>query len=646
MINMNWLQSLIKLPRIYKDSLMALCDIGILLFSVWLSGVLANGNYGLPDYRYDDYISGFVLLVFAQIIFALSGMYQSTVRYMGYLAMLSIVRATIVFSFVLLFLRLLIDNFETNISLIQFEYREIVIFWFLITFFLVASRQTARWAFNQVGYSAKTQDYLIYGAGSAGRQATAAIAGSKDSRIIGFVDDNKKLWGRYINNYPVLGGLEKIESLVKENINVTVLLAIPSLSDSRRFEILDYLEEKSISARTLPPLRDLVLGVAEIGQIESVRIEDLLARPPVSMDFKKTKLQIADKVVIVSGAGGSIGSELCRKLIDAKPKNLLLLDHSEFNLYSIHSELLEKVEKSKIDVRVIPILGSILDCNLLDRIFNQYSINIVYHAAAYKHVPLVEDNILVGLENNVIGTYNLVKVSKKKNVTKFINVSTDKAVRPTNVMGATKRLAELIIQGMAQAVQDFHCSERHNFIYTMVRFGNVLGSSGSVVPLFRRQILEKGYVTVTHKEVTRYFMTASEAAQLVIEAGLISQGGEVFVLDMGDPIKIDDLARRMIRLSGYNVKDPNNSENISDSGKSIEIRYTGLRPGEKLYEELCLGDSLEMTSNPKVFQANEEFLAWEQIELMILKIEEAISKNDYSLARSILNEYVADYLPR
>ena len=631
----------IAMPRAYKDAVMIVHDSMLLVFSVCLSSLLTYGHYGLAPPK--NIFGMLIAFVMAMSVFVGLGLYRSSVRYMGYKAMLSILQATVMLAVILSCTGYVMESLSMGMLWVGLELREIVVFWFIITFLLMGSRQAARWLLNSVGRSGEFRSYLVYGAGSAGRQAVSAIVGSKDSIILGFIDDDDGLWGRQINNYPVIGGLADIGLAAKRSRDVTVLLAAPSMSDSRRRIILDYLEKRSIATRTLPPLRELVTGELTINQIEPIRIEELLGRAAVTLDSTNVSCALHGKVVFVTGAGGSIGSELCRKILNTGPRILILLDHSEFNLYNIHSELLENTDESGFDVKVIPILGSVLDQKLLKRIFSTYSIDSVYHAAAYKHVPMVEENVFVGLENNVIGTYNLATIANDYSVANFVNVSTDKAVRPTNVMGATKRLAELVIQGMAQLVRSSVKNNNQNSKFTMVRFGNVLGSSGSVVPLFAKQIKERDFVTVTHPEVTRYFMTVGEAAQLVIEAGFAAKGGEVFVLDMGEPVKIDDLAKRMIRLSGFAVRDCANND-LGD-GHSIEIRYTGLRSGEKLYEELCLGDALVATQNSKIFQADEEFLSWPEVQKMIVKIQDAIASSDETFVRKILEDYVVDYCP-
>jgi FlaA1/EpsC-like NDP-sugar epimerase len=625
------------MPRAYKDAVMMIHDLVVLVFSAYFSSWLVFGDYNIALSK--DIFGMLIVLVLTMLVFVGSGLYRSSVRYMGYKAMLSILQATFMLAVILFFLGYVPKIFGISMSWAKLELREILVFWLIITFLLMGSRQTARWLLNTIGRSGEVKSYIVYGAGSAGRQAVSAIVGSKNVTILGFIDDDEGLWGRYINNYPVIGGLDGVELAVKRSRDVTVLLAAPVMSDSRRRVVLDYLEKRSVAVRTLPPLRELATGVVKADQIGPIRVEELLGRAPVTLTSKDVNDVVNGKIVLVTGAGGSIGSELCRQLLTRTPKILLILDHSEFNLYSINRKLIQESEKNGFETEIVPILGSVLDRSLLESSFKTHSIDSVYHAAAYKHVPLVEDNIITGLENNVLGTYNVVTLAYRYSVAHFVNVSTDKAVRPTNVMGATKRLSELVIQGMAEYVRSHPKKGSIDPAFTMVRFGNVLGSSGSVIPLFTKQIQENDFITVTHKEVTRYFMTITEASQLIIEAGFAAKGGEVFVLDMGEPVKIVDLAKRMIRLSGYTVRDSNEFKDLN----SIEIRYTGLRPGEKLYEELCLGEGLVATHNPKVFQADEEFLAWAEIEKMIARVQLAINERDESVVRSILKEFVLDY---
>tara|TARA_Y200000002_G_scaffold383217_1_gene404107 strand:- start:5296 stop:6981 length:1686 start_codon:yes stop_codon:yes gene_type:complete len=556
---------------------------------------------------------------------------------MGYKAMLNIIYATLILSLIKYSVAafsfykgggVFIDYVAKN----EIYLRETIIFWLVLSFFIIGSRQIARWAINSIGISSIKREFIIYGAGSAGRSVVSALLTNNEVRILGYVDDDYNLHGIYVNNYPVLGGLGYLENIETKREKVSVLLAVPSMKISRRREVLRILEENSISVRSLPPLNEIAIGMTNAQKIENLRPEELLDREPIELDLKKLQQSINGKNILITGAGGSIGSELSRQIFKLNPKQIILLDHSELNLYNIHNELIEYLNHSSLKVDLVPKLGSILDEEFLQRIFQNHEIDSIYHAAAYKHVSLVEQNIIQGTKNNVIGTYNLVTIAAKNKIKSLIHISTDKAVRPTNFMGASKRLAELVIQGIVDQADS-------NLKYTMVRFGNVLGSSGSVIPLFKKQIEEGGPVTVTHKDVTRFFMTISEASQLVIEAGTQAEGGEVFVLDMGESVKINDLAKRMIRLSGYSVG------NNSQDDYSIDIDYIGLRAGEKLKEELILGNNLGPTNNPKVMKANEEFLNWKKVQHMIDNIRAAILDNDTEKIKKLMLEYVTDYKP-
>lgn len=619
-------KKLANLNRFYKTILMILSDFFIVYASHVLVWYLKTGSLNIFDF-----IKTFVLTAFISLpIFIFFGLYKSKVRYMGYKAMLNIVYATAVVS--------VIAPFVFYVDSIYFAFeadqliRHIILFWLVSSFLIIGSRQIARFVINSIGMSSVKREFIIYGAGSAGRSVASALLTNKDVRILGYLDDDESLQGMYVNNYPVLGGINYIQNIGKTRKQLSILLAAPSMETSRRREVLRILEENSISVRSLPPLNEIAIGITNAQKIENLRPEELLDREPIELDFKKIKKVLNGKNILITGAGGSIGSELSRQIFQLNPKQIILLDHSELNLYNIHNQLKEYINHGSLKVDLVPKLGSILDEEFLQRIFQNYEIDSIYHAAAYKHVSLVEQNIIQGTKNNVIGTYNLATIASKNEIKSLIHISTDKAVRPTNFMGASKRLAELVIQGIVDQADS-------NLKYTMVRFGNVLGSSGSVIPLFKKQIEEGGPVTVTHKDVTRFFMTISEASQLVIDAGTQAKGGEVFVLDMGEPVKINDLAKRMIRLSGYSV-----GNNFQDD-YSIDIDYIGLRSGEKLKEELILGNNLDPTINAKVLKANEEFLNWDRVQDMINKIRVAISDNDTEKIKKLMLEYVTDYEP-
>ncbi len=466
---------------------------------------------------------------------------------------------------------------------------------------------------------------LIYGAGSSGRQLAAAMSGSRESHIVGFIDDDASLWGARINGLRVYPA-EDLAELVDGLSATDILLALPSASRQRRNEIIQALRSLPVTVRTLPGLLDLAHGRVQASDLRELTIEDLLRRDPVAPEMTAVRGELQGKTVLITGAGGSIGSELCRQILSAEPARMLLLEANEFALYAIHRNL---TEVSSIDI--VPLLGSVTDIARVSDIMRAWSPDVVFHAAAYKHVPLVEHNPLEGIYNNVIGTFRVAELAERFGVKNFVLVSTDKAVRPTNTMGATKRLAELILQGLA--------AERINTCFSMVRFGNVLGSSGSVVPLFREQIRQGGPITITHRDITRYFMTIPEAAQLVVQASAMATGGEVFVLDMGEPVRIADLARNMVELSGLTVRSEDNPDG------DIEIVTVGMRPGEKLYEELLIGDNPGTTDHPRIMMASEHHIPWAQLRPDLERMEQLIEQGAVAEARALLCELVREFRP-
>lgn len=466
---------------------------------------------------------------------------------------------------------------------------------------------------------------LIYGAGSSGRQLGAAMEDGRESIVVGFIDDDRSITGTRINRLPVLPS-DDLAALVEARQVDDILLALPSASRQRRNEIIYSLRGLPVNVRTLPGLMDLAHGRVEAADLGELTIEDLLSREPVEPEMGAVRNKIEGKTILVTGAGGSIGSELCRQILAAAPRRILLLEQNEFALYAIHRNLTEVS-----NVEVIPLLGSVTDTFRVAQIIRVWRPSIVFHAAAYKHVPLVEHNPIDGIRNNVIGTRRVAELAAAFGVSDFVLVSTDKAVRPTNIMGATKRLAELVLQGLAGHVT--------NTRFSMVRFGNVLGSSGSVVPLFREQIRRGGPVTITHREITRYFMTIPEAAQLVVQACAMASGGEVFVLDMGEPVRIIDLAYNMIELSGLTVKSPSNPNG------DIEIVTVGMRPGEKLYEELLIGNDPQATAHPRIMMASEHHIPWLRLQTELDRLERIIDDGDVEAARAILCELVREFQP-
>lgn len=504
------------------------------------------------------------------------------------------------------------------------------IYWVNAILYVLASRFAARGYFMGTPHGGMRKRVAIYGAGRGGSMLANALKPSDEYLPILFVDDNPQRHNTTIGGIKVYPA-DQLEQLAITHRIETVLLAIPSLNREEQRQIINRLAPLKLKIKITPPIATLIRGEAQVQDVRQIEIEDLLGRNPVAPDPRLLSVCITGKAVMVSGAGGSIGSELCRQILQLKPSRLVLLDLSEYALYSIEQELKELQIAHGLDVELVPCMGSVVNFEQCKRILTAFKIETVYHAAAYKHVPLVEHNPIEGIRNNVMGTLNFAKAAIAANVKCFVLISTDKAVRPTNVMGATKRLAELILQAFARAGGPTR--------FSMVRFGNVLGSSGSVVPLFRKQIAAGGPITLTHPEITRYFMTIPEAAQLVLQAGSMGLGGDVFVLDMGEPVRIADLAVRMVNLSGQQVKTP-----TSPHG-TIELRYVGLRPGEKLYEELLIGTNVTGTQHPLIMRAQETEIDWRFLEIMLKQLEDACNRADHEAIRVQLMKMVSEYRP-
>jgi len=532
-------------------------------------------------------------------IFTRLGLYRAVIRYVGQHALGAVLFGIVGSGLVLAGLFALLDVQERT---------SLIIVYALVA--LVTSggvRLAARMLLQPNNNGHKTR-VLIYGAGSSGRQLAQALINGEQYHPVMFVDDDNTLQRSTILGIPV-SSPEGITSVIKQKNIARVLLAMPSASRSRRREVLDKLEDLPIPVLSIPGMSDLVNGSMRIDELQDVKIEDLLGRDPVAPKTKLLHANIKGKVVMVTGAGGSIGSELCRQIVRCEPTTLLLFELSEFGLYAIEQELRNFIAQEGLDVNIVPVMGTVQRQSRLETVMRTFAVNTVYHAAAYKHVPLVEYNVVEGVYNNVFGTWFAAEAAIKAGVETFVLISTDKAVRPTNVMGASKRLAELVLQGLAQ-----HQSKTR---FCMVRFGNVLGSSGSVVPLFREQIRKGGPITITHTDIIRYFMTIPEAAQLVIQAGAMGKGGDVFVLDMGEPVKIVDLATRMLHLMGLEVRDE------AHPYGDIEIKFTGLRPGEKLYEELLVGNNVRETAHPRIMAADEVFLSWQEMQHLLSRLDKA-----------------------
>jgi FlaA1/EpsC-like NDP-sugar epimerase len=615
------------LPRYAKRSLAVLADISLCVLTVWVAYFLRLGEWvslsGHPLWH-PLWAVG-VSVAIALPIFIAQGFYRAIFRYSGWPALITVARAMAVYGLVYAatFTAIRIDGVPRTIGIIQPM---------LLLIAVGASRVFARYwlggMYRDRLKRAAVPKALVYGAGSAGRQLVAAMVNSHELRVVGFLDDDDRLRGHVLDGQPIHAPVDLPHLVTSLNVT-TVLLAMPSITRKRRNEIITRMLDSHVSVRTLPSVGELAQGKVGITDIRELDIDDLLGRDPVVPNHLLLSKTIAGKVVVVTGAGGSIGSELCRQIQQLGPTHLLLIEQSEFALYAIHQELEEKLSGRAI--RLVPLLASVQDAQRMHEIFSTWRPHIVYHAAAYKHVPLVEHNPAEGIRNNVFGTLVAAQAAAANGVSEFVLISTDKAVRPTNVMGASKRLAEMLLLALA--------ATRPATTFTMVRFGNVLGSSGSVVPKFRQQLRNGGPITVTHREVTRYFMTISEAAQLVIQAAALARGGDVFLLDMGQPVKIFDLARRIVELSGLSVKDDNNPDG------DIEIQITGLRPGEKLYEELLLDDNAQATSHPRIKKALDEAKPWSELEQRLDALQAALAVNDVERVRSMLLDLVSGYAP-
>ncbi len=613
-------------PRAVKRLVVVALDIALAMAATWLAFTLRLDALHWP--------SGAQWWVYALTpalavpVFIRFGLYRAIFRYTGQAALLATAQAVAVYG--VLLLGVLLWQQWPAVP------RSLGVLQPLIFLLMVgSSRAMARFWLADFGHKKADGRLLIFGAGTAGVQTAAALEVSGQFELLGFVDDDAGKVGRSINGVPVFFQ-EDVAGLVIRQGVTDILLALPSASRERRNSILQSLRHLPVHVRTLPSLADLASGRVTVQDFKELDIEDLLGRDPVPPDRALLARKLAGKVVLVTGAGGSIGSELCRQILLQGPRQLLLLDHNEFGLYSIHQELQGLCASNELGVLLVPLLGSVANSPRLHEICRAYRPSIVYHAAAYKHVPMVESNPAEGIVNNVFGTLNMARAALDSEVANFVLISTDKAVRPTNIMGASKRMAELVLQALATA-QVGQPGPHPSACFSMVRFGNVLGSSGSVVPLFRRQLAAGGPLTVTHSEVTRYFMTLPEAAQLVLQAGAMASGGEVFVLDMGEPVRILDLAHRMVELSGLKVRDEAHPDG------DIEIAITGLRPGEKLYEELLIGDNPTPTAHPRIMKAHEDHLSWPLLELQLQTLRRAADNSDVAAIKAVLLACVHGY---
>lgn len=607
-------------PRAVKRLVVVALDIVLALLATWVAYTL---RLDTPNWPIGEQWWVYLLAPLLSIpIFVRFGLYRAIFRYTGQAALQATGMAVLLYGCLLT--AILLWKHWPGVP------RSLGVLQPLIFLFLVgASRAVARFWLADLGHGQVKAEgrLLIYGAGTAGVQTAAALRLSQQYVLLGFVDDDASKVGRSLNGVLVFSPAE-VQHVVASQGVTDILLALPSATRDRRNAILESLRPLPIHIRTLPGLSDLASGRVTVQDFRELDVEDLLGRDPVPPDVALLARDLTGQVVLVTGAGGSIGGELTRQIILQRPRQLLLLDHNEFGLYSIHQELQAICTSKNLGVALVPLLGSVANPDRLAAICQAYHPATVYHAAAYKHVPMVEDNPGEGILNNVFGTLNMAQAAQASGVKRFVLISTDKAVRPTNVMGASKRMAELVLQALAQ--DSATC-------FTMVRFGNVLDSSGSVVPLFRRQLAAGGPVTVTHLDVTRYFMTIPEAAQLVLQAGAMAVGGDVFVLDMGQPVKIMDLAQRMVQLSGLTVRDRAHPEG------DIEIKITGLRPGEKLYEELLIGDNPEPTAHARIMKAHEAALTWEALQSHLQALRTGAQQADVAAIKSVLQTCVQGY---
>lgn len=613
-------RQLFRLPRRYKRLIQVLADASLLCASYLVAILLRLDSWALI-FELRSWLVLLVTLPVSLLIFIRLGFYRAVVRYMSQRALqailIGVMGSAIVLAIASYILRLPLPSSVP------------IIYAMLALLSIGGIRFFLRSLYLHSLMRHKTR-VVIYGAGAAGSQLVASLRHDCEYAPVGFIDDWRGMRGTYVEGIKVYAPSE-LSRLIKDYGVKRVLLAMPSTSRNRRREILRMLEPLAIPVQTLPGMADVIAGRARINEIRDVTVEDLLGRDPVPPNQALLDANIQGKVVLVTGAGGSIGSELCRQVLQQRPRQIVLLDNCEYSLYRIESELIQLAQAAGSSVSIKALLGSVQQRQLLEMVMRTFGVQTIYHAAAYKHVPLVEHNAVEGIRNNVFGTLITARAAIACGVETFVLISTDKAVRPTNVMGTTKRLAELICQSLA--------AHQHATRFCMVRFGNVLGSSGSVVPLFRRQIKDGGPITVTHPDITRYFMTIPEAAQLVIQAGAMGKGGDVFVLDMGEPVKIADLAAHMVRLSGLEVMNQDTPEG------DIEVVYTGLRPGEKLYEELLIGNDVTQTDHPRIMTAQETYWEWPRLEAYLQRLDAATSSIRHDLIRKLLLEAPTAYHP-
>lgn len=615
----------LALGRQYKKALMVLADCVALPVALWSAFALRLTQWWPVEYLQPSWWLFIAVPIAGVIIFARLGLYRAVVRFMGAQAIWAVARGVMMLA-VLMWAAAYFFELERFPRSIPINFALVALVYVGGSRLLV--RNYYHWL---IGHYVNKTPVMIYGAGSSGARLASVLSDGAEYTPVGFLDDNPSLWKATVSGLPVHPPAEAGQLI--EELGVThILLALPSATKAERRRILEQLADHAVHVKTIPTMPELISGEA-LESLREVDPEDLLGREPVPPVEGLVMASITDKVVLVTGAGGSIGSEICRQVLRNRPKVLVLYELSEYALYRISQELKELEQEEGLSVPVYPILGSVLNEARVRRIITRFEVQTIYHAAAYKHVPLIEHNIFEGVRNNALGTRVLARAAQQAGVERFVLISTDKAVRPTNVMGASKRLAEQVVQNLAAE------GGEGATVFSMVRFGNVLGSSGSVVPLFKQQIETGGPVTVTHPDITRFFMTIPEAASLVIQAGSMAEGGDLFVLDMGEPVKIVDLARRMIQLMGYEIRSQDNPDG------DIAIEFSGLRPGEKLYEELLIGGDVIGTEHPKIMRAHEEFLTREQLEQILRGIESAMEQEDCDAALEWLRKGVSGFTP-
>jgi FlaA1/EpsC-like NDP-sugar epimerase len=637
---MNYLvKNLIGLKRLTKQIILVVADSVTLIIVLLMSFSIRLDQFYWPNSDLFWVIIGVPIIAIPTFISF--DLYRTVIRFIGFKSLWSVFQAVTLYA-------LLWGLIGFMASLEGIPRSVILINWVLSLIAISGLRMFALWLLSDQNLNdIQIKNVVIYGAGSAGRQLSSVLKNSLEYNPIAFIDDNFELQKQYINGLKIVSR-DNLGYLVKSKDIKEILIAMPLLSRSKLNEIFSFLQPYPVLVRSLPSVIDLAKGKLKVEDLKKISINDLLGRKPVSPNNDLLSRNIKNKAVLVTGAGGSIGSELCRQIIKIKPKILILYEQSEYALYKIDKELRNNMSPS---IDVLPMLGSINNKKRLIKIFKLYEVNTIYHAAAYKHVPIVEFNNAEGVNNNIFGTLNCALAAIDSLVETFVFISTDKAVRPTNLMGATKRFSEMILQAFSKnsqltsltentPISDLNESKGFKTCFSIVRFGNVLNSSGSVIPLFKEQIKKGGPVTVTDKEIIRYFMTIPESVELVIQAGAMGTGGDVFVLDMGKPIRIFDLATKMINLSGLKVRDKNNPDG------DIEIEVTGLRPGEKLFEELLIGKNVSTTDHPMIMKEKEEYQSWESLEISINELKEALDGRNNKSIRDLVMETVTDFKPQ